>query len=265
MNLAISNIAWEQHEDPAILDLLRANNVTGVEVAPTKIWQEWRGASHKEATKYKDMMNSEGFEIPALQAILFAKPELQLFNRDSHYKFFQHLKLVSELADGFGSKVIVFGAPKNRKRGQCSNTQASKIAIEFFHKASQICGENNCSLALEHNPVEYGCDFITNVRDAKELVEMVNHKNFKLHIDSAGVHMCGGNISDIVKDSGEFVHYHISEPMLEPIVDGIVNHKDAIDTLKDIGYQGWVSIEMKQPTSIELLEKSLQKVNAIVF
>ena len=261
MKLAISNIAWEQHDDPVILELLKANGVTGIEVAPTKLWQDWQGASHKEAKEYKRVMQDKGFELPAMQAILFGKPELQLFDTTSHEAFLEHIKLVAELANGFGSKVMVFGAPKNRKRGHTPYSEAMKIATEFFNKAGEICVQHECCIGLEHNPVEYGCDFATNVLDAKELVEQVSHQGFKLHIDSAGLHMCGGNISEIIKKSGDFVHYHISEPMLEPIVDGEVDQKSAIDTLKEIDYKGWISIEMKEPSSQELLVKSIQMIN----
>jgi D-psicose/D-tagatose/L-ribulose 3-epimerase len=265
MKLAISNIAWEQHDDPVILELLKANGVTGIEVAPTKLWQDWKGASHKEARKYKNIMKDQGFELPAIQAILFGKPELQLFDTTAHNAFLEHIKLVSDLANGFGSKVMVFGAPKNRKRRQVPYSEAMEIAAEFFHKAGEICIDYECCIGLEHNPVEYDCDFVTNVLDAKELVLKVNHEGFKLHIDSAGLHMCGGDTSEMIKKSGKFVHYHISEPMLEPIHNGIVDQECAIEKLKDIDYKEWVSIEMKQPSSIELLEKSLQFVNKIVF
>lgn len=265
MKLAISNIAWAKHDDSVVLELLKSNGVTGIEVAPTKIWQDWKGASHRSATEYKRIMQDKGFELPAMQAILFGKPELQLFDKTSHVAFLEHIKLVSELANGFGSKVMVFGAPKNRKRGQIPYSEAMEIASEFFNKAGNICVDNGCCIGLEHNPVEYGCDFATNVLDAKELVEKVGNQGFKLHVDSAGLHMCGGDIKEMIVKAGEFVHYHISEPMLEPICDATVDQKSGIDTLKKINYKEWVSIEMKEPISIELLEKSLHNVKDIVF
>lgn len=264
MKLAISNIAWDRHDDPGILELLRVNGVSGIEVAPTKLWPDWSTASHNKAQEYKKVMNGQGFDIPAMQAILFGKPELQLFDTASHADFLEHIKLVADLASGFDSKVLVFGAPKNRKRGQLPYSQAMEIATEFFYKVGDICEAHDCCMGLEHNPVEYGCDFVTNVLDARELVEKVNHNSFKLHVDSAGLHMCGDNISEMIHKAGEFVHYHISEPMLEPIYGGVVEQKKGIDTLKSINYEHWVSIEMKQPSSVELLQKSLESVKKIL-
>lgn len=264
MKLAISNIAWNQHDDPEILELLQNNGVTGIEVAPTKLWPDWTAASHAPALEYKKIMIDLGFTLPAMQAILFGKPELQVFDTSSHTAFLEHIKLLADIANGFGSKVLVFGAPKNRKRGQIPYSEAMDVSTEFFHKVSEICEAHECSIGLEHNPVEYGCDFITNVLDARELVEKVNHKGFKLHLDSAGLHMCGNEISDMINKAGEFVHYHISEPMLEPIYGGVVDHEKAFKTLNSIHYSNWVSIEMKQPSSIELLQNSLERINKLL-
>lgn len=264
MKLAISNIAWDQHDDPEILELLKNNGVTGIEVAPTKLWPDWSTASHKEAVEYKKVMFEQGFDLPAMQAILFGKPELQVFDTASHAAFLEHIKLVADVANGFGSKVLVFGAPKNRKRGQIPYSKAVDIATEFFHKVAGICDAHECCIGLEHNPVEYGCDFVTNVLDAKELVEKVDHNGFKLHVDSAGLHMCGEDISEMINKAGKFVHYHISEPMLEPIYGGVVDQEKGINTLKSINYEQWVSIEMKQPASVELLKKSLEDVKKIL-
>jgi len=262
MKLAVSNIAWEKHNDPLVLIKLRENKILGIEIAPTKIWPNWEDASQKSAEAYKKQMADEGFHIPAMQAILFGKPELQLFDKNSHKSFLEHIKLVSDLAAGLGAKVLVLGAPKNRKRGQVSVSNAMDIAIDFLRKAGEICHEKQCCLGIEHNPVEYGCDFITNATDARQLVDMTNHPGVQLHIDAAGLHMCGGDISEVIKNVSPFVHYHISEPMLEPISGGVVDHKTAFRTLKEINYPNWYSIEMKQPEKPELIYESIAQVSS---
>lgn len=264
MKLAVSNIAWEHHDDPNVLKILKNNNVLGIEVAPTKVWPNWKGANYKAAKAYKAVMLQKGFKLPAMQSLLFGKPKLQLFDAKSHTDFLDHIKLVAELANGMGCKVLVFGAPKNRRRGQIVYDDAMYIAAEFFLKAAKICFDHNCCIGLEHNPVEYGCDFITNVLDAKELVERVDHSGFKLHLDSAGLHMCGGNITNMILQSGHFRHYHISEPMLKPLFGGIVAHKEAINCLSTIPYEHWISIEMRQVNSMELLDKSLRTIKDIL-
>ncbi|MDH5612522.1 MAG: sugar phosphate isomerase/epimerase [Gammaproteobacteria bacterium] len=260
MKLSISNIAWDQHDDPEVLSGLRERGINGIEVAPTKVWPGWLDANPKRAAQYKEKLSAEGFKIPAMQAILFGRPELQLFDQHSHALFFEHIKKLADLAAALGTSVLVFGSPKNRVRGQLSNQEAMLRAADFFRDAAEICHERDCCLGMEHNPAEYGCDFVTNVADADELVQRVNHPGFQLHLDSAGIHMCGSNIGEVIRSTGNFAHFHISEPMLEPIAGGVVDHKNAADTLNDIGYTGWVSIEMKLVAEKKVLYQSIDKV-----
>lgn len=264
MKLAVSNIAWERHDDPHILKLLKSNNVSGIEIAPTKLWPEWDGASYQKARDYKEKMKTHGFSLPAMQAILFGKPELQVFNGESHSSFFEHIKLLADIANGFGCQVLVFGSPKNRKRGTLPYDKAWNLALDFFYKAGEICDSQGCCIGLESNPTEYDCDFITHVMDAKKIVDEVNHPGFKLHLDSAGIHMNGEDIVSILEQVQDFVHYHISEPMLKPIHSGVVNQKRGLKNLKSMGYKKWVSIEMRQPPSFDEFEKSLIHVNKMI-
>ena len=264
MKLAISNIAWEQHDDMTVLGALRANGVTGIEVAPTKVWPDWAGAKRQSAEQYRTRLANQGFEIPAMQAILFGKPGIQLLDIRCEKQFLDHMERVADIAAGFDAKVLVLGAPKNRRRGQMSMTESRGIAVEILRKAGKICVDRGCCIGLEHNPIEYGCDFVTNVADAREIVDNVGHPGVQLHLDSAGIHMCGGDINEIITGAGAFSHFHISEPMLEPVANGVVDHKSAIATLKALNYSGWVSIEMKQTKTFQLVIDSLKVLDGLL-
>ena len=113
--------------------------------------------------------------------------------------------------------------------------------------------------------MEYGCDFVTTVEEAKELVKKVGHPSFQLHLDSGGLYMCKENIANtIIINSGNFIHYHISEPMLAPIWGGVVDHAKGIEALKSIDYAVWASIEMR-PSSFDLLKKSVALISKLLF
>jgi len=259
VKLAVSNIAWEIHDDPGIFSLLRKNGVQGIEIAPTKVWPDWNGANSFSANEYRKRLSNEGFEVPALQAILFGKPELQLFIPEAKHALIEHMKYVSELGSTLGAKVLVFGAPKNRRRGQLSTNEAVNYAAEIMREIGEICSEFGVCIGWEHNPVEYGCDFITNAADAKAFVDLVDSPGIQLHLDTGGLHMCGGNINEIIRSAGPFAHYHVSEPMLAPLVGGVIDHKASLQTLKDINYENWISIEMKT-VEASILEQSIKGV-----
>lgn len=133
-----------------------------------------------------------------------------------------------------------------------------EVAADFFRRAAELCVRRNCCIGLEHNPVEYGCDFVTNVADARQLVDSVAHPGLQLHLDAAGIHLCGGDLATVIRQAGPFVHYHISEPGLAPLAGGEVNHEAGCATVRQLDYDGWLSIEMKPANSFEQLRQSVE-------
>lgn len=261
MKLAISNIAWETHDDPAVLAVLRHCGVTGIEIAPTKIWPSWQGASAAAAAELRRSLNDEGFSVPAFQAILFGRNDLRVFDEGTWAAFDEHMRLVADLAAVMGAGVLVFGSPKNRRRGQLPMSQAVPTAVRLFQRLGSICAERGVTIGLEHNPPEYGCDFVTCAADAAELTAQVSSEGFALHLDAGGLHMCGGDIASVIRDVGPFVHYHASEPMLDnPVRAKSVDHAAAAGALTEVGYSGWVSLEMKGPNSPDDIRQALELV-----
>ena len=133
------------------------------------------------------------------------------------------------------------GGLKIESEGKNHILKPLKSPRSFFYKIAEIGKSHHCCIGLEPNPVEYGCDFITNVSDAKELVTTLNHPAFKLHLDSGGIYMCGEELANIIQQAGEFEHYHISEPMLGPIYGGVVDQKNRnrsskVHSLQEVGF-----------------------------
>ena len=259
---AVSNIAWDKHDDPEVLALLTRFGVTGIEVAPSKIWPELETLTEKEVRAYAAMLRDQGFRVPAFQAILYGHPELQVFDPETHPAFIRRLELVAKLANWMGAKVLVFGAPKNRRRRGLAYPEAFGRAAEFFHRAGETVKKYDCVLGIEANPVEYQCDFVTNTADAELLVKAADSAGVALHIDSGATAMTGENIREVLKARGiPFAHYHISEPMLGNVSGGAADHEAAFRTLKELNYGGAVSIEMKmQSPELENLGSALRYV-----
>jgi D-psicose/D-tagatose/L-ribulose 3-epimerase len=246
--LTVSNIAWDSTPITEILPILRNAGVSAIEVAPTVVWPNWQGATVEAAEQYADGLREEGFSIPSLQAILFAKPDLHLFGSPQQIGGLKsHIEYVADLAQAMGAKILVFGAPKNRLRGATPFDRARHIAVEFFSHVGDACAKRGVCLCIEPNPVQYGCDFITNSADGFELVELVNSKGFGLHLDVAGMHLADESAHDaIVSTADRLRHIHISEPNLQDFTQPVCDHASAAKALQEIDYTAWVSIEMRK-------------------
>lgn len=247
MKLAFSNIGWATHDDPSVLGRLRAAGVTGIEVAPTKVWPEWGGASEGAARRYGAFLGSLGLEVPAMQAILFGRPDLALFDRrpERRAAFVDHVRAVADLAAGFGARAMVYGAPKSRLRGPLDESEAEEIAVEVFSSIAPICAERGTCLCIEPNPTAYGCDFVTDSASALRLVRKVGLPGFGLHLDAAALVLANESLGAVLDEALPWLrHYHISEPFLVGFDEPKVPHAENLARLRSSTYAGWVSVEV---------------------
>jgi D-psicose/D-tagatose/L-ribulose 3-epimerase len=249
MKLAFSNIAWTPHDDPEILSMLGRHGIAGIEIAPTKVWPNWEGATTEGAANYGAWLRSLGFEVPALQAVLFGRPEARLFEREGEAALVLHLSHVAELAGAMGARAVVLGAPRQRDRGSLTMDEAMNRAADVLRSLAETFAAYGTCLCIEPNPRRYACNFIINVNEGAELVRRVNHPGFGLHLDSAAMFLEGEDPQNLWPKAGDLVrHFHISEPDLGDFCAPQVPHRANLDFLCSTKYSGWCSVEMREPT-----------------
>lgn len=254
MKLAVSNIAWTKDEEAEVAGLLRDLGVKHIEVAPTKQWEDPTQASDEELAEYKAFWESYGLEIVAFQSMLFPRPDLKIFedeaNRQATAKYMQDF---IGLAGKLDAQVMVFGSPKNRQKGGMDEAEANRIAKSFFGALGDTAQQHGVALCIEPNPTDYACDFVTTAQQGIDFVTAVNNSGFQLHLDIAGMTLAGDDVVASIQAAAPVLrHFHISSPMLEQVEDREdVHHREAAEALRSIGYDRFVSIEMRPAASGE--------------
>lgn len=249
---ACTNLAWSDDEEAQALSLLRAHGVQGIEVAPTRLWPGWQGATTAAARTAAARWRSEGFEVPALQAILFGRPEARLFGDDAGAAFESHLCRVACLAQALGAGVCVLGAPRNRARGALGLAQATEHALQVLSRLAAVFHDCGVVLGIEPARPEYGGDFLTDHRAVLEFVRLVAHPGLAVHADAAALHSAGETIEDVwaACDEGRaLVHYHASEPGLAGFDRASAPQVHNLRFLAAVHWPGWRSFEMLRPTA----------------
>ena len=246
MKLAASNIAWDPAEDDAVAAILRERGFTGVEIAPGKRWESPIDATKQEIAAYRADWEKRGLSIVAMQALLFGRADLQLFGSATVRRALrEYLTAIIEMAHGLGAHALVFGSPKNRKRGKMPLDEATGIATEFFRELGAIAVSRGCVICIEPNPPAYDCDFINTTAEAVALCERIGSRGVKVNGDAGAM---ATNAEDpaatIAASAAWFGHFHASEPGLAEVADGPV-HRAAGPALSATGWDGWVSIEMR--------------------
>jgi|ERR1039458_2332022 sugar phosphate isomerase/epimerase len=248
MKLAVSNIAWTNEEELVVAKLLQKLGVRYVEIAPTKNWKDPTQTSIDDFKEYRVFWQSYGIEIIAFQSMLFNRPDLKIFeDEENRRSTLEYLKKFIDIAGTFNAGVMVFGSPKNRQRGDLSLEQARRIAIPFFNELAETAQEQGTILCIEPNAPQYACDFIVNTTEGIELVKAVHNNGFGLHLDIACMTLAGDDVAESIKIAAPYLrHFHISSPMLEQVeARKDVKHSQAAQALRDIKYNGFVSIEMR--------------------
>jgi D-psicose/D-tagatose/L-ribulose 3-epimerase len=255
VKLAVSNIAWPKEQDAAVAEALIAYGVTGIEVAPTKLWSQPLVATDFEIDAVRRFWSGRGIEIVAAQALLFGKPELTLFESEAiRQATLDHLAGIVRVCGKLGAASLVFGSPKNRRIGSLPLDEANRIAVEFFSKLADIAEAVGTCVVMEANPPVYGADWITTAADAIELVERVNHPSFRLHLDTGCMTIAGDSIpAGFARGRQLMRHFHVSEPNLAaPGTSGEVDHAAFAAEIRAMQYDRWVSLEMCEPQPFSL-------------
>jgi sugar phosphate isomerase/epimerase len=251
MRLAVSNIAWPAEADETAAAALAEHGVEGVEIAPTKIWPRPLEADPESIRGCRRFWESRDLPIVSMQALLYGRGDLTIFDdQETRRKTRDYLAGIIRLADRLGARALVFGSPKNRKRGALSRADADQIAIPFFRRIGELAAHEGIDFCLEPNPPQYDCDYVVNAREGLDLVRRVAAEGFELHLDTAAMALAGDSPSESIMDAGDRLrHFHLSEPYLGPVGSGSVDHEAFAHALAESGYSRWISIEMKQAGS----------------
>ena len=248
MKLAVSNLAWPVADDTAAAAVLRTCGVRGVELAPSKVWECAPYVVEGAAESYAGWWRDADCAVVAFQAIIFGHAELDLFGDDPIVAALrQHLSAMGRLAARCGASVLVLGAPANRRKGRRLMSDAVTAAARALRPAVEELASVGVSLCIEPNPPRYGCDFVNTAAEAAQLVEAVGHPNCGIHLDTAALALSGETTAKALAPIIRQVrHVHLSEVDLVPVGTSESVPHDALGAaLQSLGYDGWLSVEMR--------------------
>jgi sugar phosphate isomerase/epimerase len=230
VRIGISNLAWRREEDAALIAEVA---VDALEVAPTKLWDEPLTMPSDVVAAYR----AQAPPIAALQALLFGRPELRVFDR-SRERTLAYLRGMCDVAAALGASVLVFGSPANRRR----EGRPLELAVSFFRELGEYAASLGLCVCVEPLPSELGTDFVTSATEATALVAEVASPGFGLHLDSASLHLTNDDPLGAIRPG--LRHFHASEVGFGPLGSTGVDHGRCAEALRRSGYDGVVSVEM---------------------
>jgi sugar phosphate isomerase/epimerase len=183
-----------------------------------------------------------------------------------HPEILEYMETAFRRAQKAGVEYIVFGSGGSRAVPDgFSRDEARRQFIDLCSQMAPIAAKYDVVVVLEPlNTKE--CNFINSVLEGGEIVEEVNHPNFRLLADIYHMLMDGEGPESIEKYGHLIQHTHIAEKEGRA-APGTHNEDFSayFKALKDVGYEGKMSIECRwedlatqAPTAIAAMKNQLE-------
>lgn len=255
IRLSVSNLAWADAVKGEALARLAALGVQGVEVAPTRI-ADWDELTPARLRGYRQELEAAGLRASSLQAVFFNRPDAHLLGDEAGFAaMLEHTRKIADIGAELGAGVAVFGAPRNRLRGDRAPEDAKALAAERLRILGDAVAGAELFLGMEPVPPVYGGDFLTTADEVIDMVLATDHPWVRVHLDTGCVKLAGDRIGEAVRKALPLlVHFHAAEPQLGTFGTPQSDHAAAAAALREAGYGRWIAIEMREPPADALAE-----------
>jgi len=244
MNIAISNLAWNNEDLEENLDTLKRNDIHSIEIAYTKI-KPWASLSLNDIQKFKSICNKKNITIPATQAI-FYQSNLSDFNEIN--KTINHMETITKLTKETDTKIIVIGAPELRKNNSKNNFIKSLTQIDKFLSNTKICIE----------PLGHG-DYFKSIEEINNCIQEYNLINIRTMIDTNSLtNQQFDLIEQYEKYHNVITHIHFSNHNLNEIED-FDQYKPFVKLIKQ-NYQHAITYELNKYKNFEITIKKFREL-----
>ena len=268
MKFAICNETYQGWDFDKTCDHIAETGYDAVEIAPFTLKEDPREITEDEAAACGETAKKAGLEVVGLHWLLVKPAWLHLTTDDpllkkDTVKFGQHLARICGAMNG---TIMVWGSPKQRDLSEgWDYDEAAKRAADTLSQISEVAGENGVTIAME--PLaRKETNFLTTAEETVRLIEMVEHPACRLHLDVKAMSDEEKDIPQIINENKDHVaHFHANDPNLRGPGFGEVKFEPIAAALGEIGYDGYVSVEVFDytPDPETIAVKSLEYLKGI--
>lgn len=248
MKFGICNELFENWDFADVCKSAKAIGYDGLEIAPFTLAPLITDVSSTRRSELKKIMADNGLECIGLHWLLAKTEGFYLTTPDAavRQKTLDYLKELVQCTHDLGGSIMVFGSPKQRDLlPGVSQEQALDFSEEVFSGLTESLANAGVTFCLEPlAPSE--TNFLNTIDQANELIDRVNHPNFKLHLDvKAQSSETGTSVPELwLKHGSKARHAHAQDINLKGPGMGSVDFGPIVRSLKESGYPGYLSVEV---------------------
>ncbi len=248
MRFAICNELFQDGELQRSLELAIECGYTGWEIAPFTLSELPTELPANERTRYASQVQSAGLHVVGLHWLLAKTQGYHLTTDDptTRGRTANYLGDLAELCRDLGGSLMVLGSPGQRNFDPLKMThdQAEANAIDVLEQVLPKLEATGVVIALEPLGPTEG-NFWNHASQVIQVVERLDSPNIRLHLDVKAMSTEGSTIADIIRANARWLHhFHANDPNLLGPGMGQVAFEPIFAALSQVGYEGWVSVEV---------------------
>ncbi len=247
MKFALCNEMFEGWPFEKAFQFAKDCGYTGIEIAPFTLGTDAYAIPAEKRAETRDLIEGLGQTVVGLHWLLAKTEGYYLTSPDEavRKKTGAYLTELANLCGDMNGTIMVLGSPQQRNLlPGVSHEEAMEYAADVIRMAEPTFRERGVTLALEPLGPGEG-NFLNTAASGVELAKMVDSPNVKLHLDVKAMSTESKPIPQIIHESAEWVaHFHSNDPNLLGPGMGEVKFEPIFQALKEIDYQGWVSVEV---------------------
>ena len=247
MRFAICNELFQDWPWERALELTRECGYTGWEIAPFTLGGRPELLPADRRKQLAELVTRMGIEVVGLHWLL-AKTEgyhLTTDDRETRRRTVRYLGQLAQLCRDLGGSIMVLGSPQQRNfPPEMTHEQVDANAFDVLVELVPELERQRVTLALEPLGPGEG-NFWNHASQAVRVIERVGSPWVQLHLDVKAMSTEGPAIADIIREHAEhMVHFHANDPNLLGPGMGEVDFAPIFGALRDVDYDGWVSVEV---------------------
>ena len=218
----------------------------GVEVAPFTLQANPRNLSESDAVRCLMAAEKAEVEVVGLHWLMAETEGLHLTHSDPSIleTTKEYLIRLAQLTAKMNGSVLVLGSPQQRNLlPDTTYEQAFERAVNLMKAACQEIEDLEVAFAIE--PLaEVETDFLSSCAQGRDFVRAVDHPACGLHLDVKAMTAEPKGVCPAIREfNSDCIHFHANDSNLRGPGQGDTNFTEVANTLKQVNYDGWVSVE----------------------
>jgi len=247
MRFAICNETFQDRSLEDGFALAAECGYEGIEIAPFTLAQRVTDLSPQRRAEIRQAIEKAGLKTVGLHWLLAKTEGFHLTSPDEtiRQRTAEYLRELARCCADLGGTILVFGSPQQRNvLPQVTRAKAEDYAVEVFEKLIPELERTNTILALEPLGIQE-TNFVNTAEEAVAIINKLESPRVRLHLDCKAMCSEATPIPTLLRTFREhLVHFHANDPNRLGPGFGDLDFVPIFEALLEIGYQGWVSVEV---------------------